>query len=156
MTESKRGRTTRTAPAEASTTAPTEGSTDVPAPSPPDATGNPTPPATPPATTPLTLTIRLPFFTATLSGPQRASAAAPPAPAPGARSPGGSLQKLAFYGGVATMGALGAIDWPVAFAVAAGTWVAQHTPPTVGAVPRRRAGVPEPTGREPVPAPAGV
>jgi hypothetical protein len=154
MTESKRGRTTRTAPAEASTTAPTEGSTDVPAPSPPDATGNPTPPATPPATTPLTLTIRLPFFTATLSGPQRASAAAPPAP--GARSPGGSLQKLAFYGGVATMGALGAIDWPVAFAVAAGTWVAQHTPPTVGAVPRRRAGVPEPTGREPVPAPAGV
>ena len=154
MTESKRGRTTRTAPTEASTTAPTEGSTDVPAPSPPDATGNPTPPATPPATTPLTLTIRLPFFTATLSGPQRASAAAPPAP--GAGSPGGSLQKLAFYGGVATMGALGAIDWPVAFAVAAGTWVAQHTPPAVGSVPRRRAGVPEPTGREPAPAPAGV
>jgi hypothetical protein len=154
MTESKRGRTTRTAPAEASTTAPTEVSTDVPAPSHPDATGNPTPPATPPATTPLTLTIRLPFFTATLSGPQRASAAAPPAP--GARSPGGSLQKLAFYGGVATMGALGAIDWPVAFAVAAGTWVAQHTPPAVGSVPRRRAGVPEPTEREPAPAPAGV
>jgi hypothetical protein len=130
MTESKRGRTARTAPTEAPTTAPTEGSTTIPATSPPEETGKPTPPTTAPAT-PLTLTLRLPFVTATLSGPQRASAAA--SPVPGARSPGGTLEKLAFYGGVVTMGALGAIDWPVALAVAAGTWVAQHTPPAVGA-----------------------
>jgi hypothetical protein len=81
-------------------------------------------------------------------------------PVPGPRSPGGTLEKLAFYGGVATMGALGAIEWPVALVVAAGTWVAQHTPPVGGAgrgaVPRARVGAPEPTGGEPARTPAGV
>jgi hypothetical protein len=91
--------------------------------------------AAPAARTPMTLTIRLPFFSATFSGP----GSAPPAGAPltpvvpvVGRDPGGTLEKMAFYGGVAAAGALGALEWPVAAAVAAGTWVAQHTPPPAG------------------------
>jgi hypothetical protein len=90
----------------------------------------------PGARTPMTLTIRLPFFTATFSGPGSAPPAgaplAPVVPAPGRSDPGGMLEKMAFYGGIAAAGALGALEWPVAAAVAAGTWVAQHTPPPAG------------------------
>jgi hypothetical protein len=143
MTESRRGRTTTAGRAAASTT--DQSSEPVGAPEVP-----PSPGTDPRATTPLTLTLRLPFLTATLTGPQPGTAA--PGPATARRSAGGTLEKLAFYGGVATMGALGALDWPVAVAVAAGTWVAQHTPPVAGtargAGPREPVGTPEPAGRE--------
>lgn len=82
---------------------------------------------------PLALSIHVPFLTITL-GPQ---------PSPAARAAGrggGTMERLAFYGGVATMGALGVLDWPVAAAIAAGTWVAQHTlpgrPPPAGTAAR--------------------
>jgi hypothetical protein len=111
--------------------------------------------------TPLTLTVHLPFLTATLTGPRPVTAAPAPAPPAAAeRSPGGTLEKLAFYGGVATMGALGALEWPVAFAVAAGTWVAQHTPPVAGAARRAgsrgSSGTPRPAERELTGTTAGV
>ena len=84
---------------------------------------------------PLTFTIRLPFLVATLQrGPAFPAAATAPAAAAGvptARDPVGTMEKLAFYGGVAGAGAAGVLEWPVAVAVAAGTWVAQHTPPAV-------------------------
>jgi hypothetical protein len=133
----------RTEPAETSVlTAPTaevERAVDVAA---RDADGQ----TAPAARTPLTLTIRLPFLTATLTGPGAATAvpatgvpaAAAPAPAPAPGGAGGTLEKLAFYGGVAAMGAFGALEWPVAAAVAAGTWVAQHTPPAAGMLRRPR------------------
>lgn len=108
---------------------------------------------TPPsARTPLTLTIQLPFFTATLTGPQPASKAPAPPPAAAARPDTGALlEKMAFYGGVAAAGAVGAIEWPVALAVAAGTWIAQHTPAATGAlpIPRPPARTREPAQREP-------
>jgi hypothetical protein len=168
MTGSKRGRTATSGRTPSPTTGePLEpaNSSDVPrateverstATAGPDATA----PDGPRAGTPLSLTIRLPFLTATLTGPQRATAApalASSAAAP--RSAGATLEKLAFYGGVATMGALGALDWPVAFAVAAGTWVAQHTPPVARTVrslaPREPAGTSERAAREPAPAAGG-
>jgi hypothetical protein len=95
---------------------------------------------------PRTLSIHLPLVTVTF-GPQPAVPvpaqmafpvpAQPAAPAPGS---GATLERLAFYGGVAAAGALGALEWPVAVAVAAGTWVAQHTLPA----PRRPADSPPP------------
>jgi hypothetical protein len=83
---------------------------------------------TPPARRagPLGFTIRVPFLTITL-GPQPLPPAAPVVEQAGYG--GGTLERLAFYGGVVTMGALGVLDWPVAAAIAAGTWVAQHTLP---------------------------
>lgn len=88
--------------------------------------------AAPQVVAPRGLTLRLPFLTVTL-GPQ------PPAPA-AAGTPGtrGRLEKAAFYGGVATLGIVGVLDWPVAAAVAAGTWVAQHTLPRPRQDPPRR------------------
>jgi hypothetical protein len=96
---------------------------------------------TPQVSMPRTLSIHLPLVTVTF-GPQPvapvpAQPAAPvPAqpPAPSAGN-GATLERLAFYGGVAAAGALGALEWPVAIAVATGTWVAQHTLPA----PRRPA-----------------
>lgn len=85
-------------------------------------------PGTPPAPRPgpLGLSIHVPFLTITL-GPQASPGV--PAVAKDAGRGGGTVERLAFYGGVATMGALGVLDWPVAAAIAAGTWVAQHTLP---------------------------
>lgn len=100
------------------------------------ATTTETPPAgaaaAPQVVAPRGLTLRLPFLTVTL-GPQ------PPVPA-AAGTPGtrGRLEKVAFYGGVATLGIVGVLDWPVAAAVAAGTWVAQHTLPRPRQDPPRR------------------
>ena len=101
----------------------------------PAATSTPPAPAAgvaPAAGTPRTLSIRMPLVTITF-GPQPAAPVPVPAQptASGARS--ATLERLAFYGGVAAAGAVGALEWPVAVAVAAGTWVAQHTLPA----PRR-------------------
>lgn len=41
--------------------------------------------------------------------------------------PGGTAGTVIWWGGLATVAALGIVDWPVAALVAAGTWVAdQH------------------------------
>jgi hypothetical protein len=116
--------TTTTRDAAASTTRPARRPTPPPTPE--------APIAAPAAGAPRTLSIRLPLVTVTF-GPQPAAPAPVPAPraTPGPR--GATLERLAFYGGVAAAGAVGAIEWPVAVAVAAGTWVAQHTLPA----PRR-------------------
>ena len=37
-------------------------------------------------------------------------------------------QPVVYYAGVATLAAVGAIEWPVAGVVAAGVWVARHHP----------------------------
>jgi hypothetical protein len=105
--------------------------------------------AAPQVQTPRTVTVRLPLVTITI-GPLPT----PPAPAGPASAPapdGGSLQKVVFYGGIAAAGAMGALEWPVALAVAAGTWVAQHTAPAAGRITGRSAPRPmapgEPAGR---------
>jgi hypothetical protein len=103
------------------------------------ATATPPAPSTgtaPAAGTPRTLSIRLPLVTITF-GPQPGAPTPAPVPAPPAASAarGATLERLAFYGGVAAAGVVGALEWPVAVAVAAGTWVAQHTLPA----PRRPA-----------------
>ena len=165
MTESKRGRTTTPEPRTATGTEAT--------PVAPSSAVAPSADVTPreepeqvrsdkagPPMLPRTLSVRLPFVTVTLSGPQPAEppAAVVPAREVGAR-PGSTLEKLVFYGGVATMGAIGALEWPVAAAVAAGTWVAQHTAPIVRTTPEP-APSPQPsdteqqTSREPVAAAA--
>jgi len=86
----------------------------------------------------------MPFLTVTI-GPQPA-----PPVAPGGPGPVGTLEKAAFYGGVAALGALGVLEWPVAAAVAAGTWVAQHTRPGLRAPADRT-----PADRTPAPAADG-
>jgi hypothetical protein len=119
------------------------------------------PPAPAPAPAPRTVTVRLPLVTITVGplpaspAPAGAAAGAPPAPA----RDGGTVQKVVFYGGIAAAGALGALEWPVALAVAAGTWVAQHTPPIAGRTAVRPAARPtaqgEPAGRSADPDAAG-
>jgi hypothetical protein len=141
MTESKRGRTATPKPGtatemEATPVAPSSAvapSTDVTPREEPEQVRSDK--AGPPML-PRTLRVRLPFVTVTLSGPQTTE---PPAAVVPARDvgplPGGTLEKVVFYGGVATMGAIGALEWPVVAAVAAGTWVAQHTAPIVRTTP---------------------
>ncbi|MBX6389542.1 MAG: hypothetical protein IRZ08_11185 [Frankia sp.] len=46
-----------------------------------------------------------------------------------------SPRKTAYYLGLGALAALELVEWPVAAAVAAGTWVAQHTRPEATAVP---------------------
>ncbi|MGY1642223.1 hypothetical protein ACI782_14030 [Geodermatophilus sp. SYSU D00703] len=112
---------------------------------------------------PRTITVRLPLVTITIGpqpgGPATASATPAPTAASAPTQPGGTLQKAVFYGGVAAAGALGAIEWPVAVAVAAGTWVAQHTAPVAGRLTGRPAPRPmaqgEPAGPSPDPDAAG-
>ena len=117
MTDTTSGGTS-TRDAAASPTRPTRRPTSPPAPE--------APIPAPAAGVPRTLSIRLPLVTITF-GPQPTPPVPAPAPraAPGPR--GATLERLAFYGGVAAAGVVGAIEWPVA--VAAGTWVAQHTLP---------------------------
>lgn len=119
MTDTTSGGTS-TRDAAASPTRPTRRPTSPPAPE--------APIPAPAAGVPRTLSIRLPLVTITF-GPQPTPPVPAPAPraAPGPR--GATLERLAFYGGVAAAGVVGAIEWPVAVAVAAGTWVAQHTLP---------------------------
>jgi hypothetical protein len=46
---------------------------------------------------------------------------------PHLRMPGGTAGTVMWWGGLATVAALGIVDWPVAALIAAGTWVAdQH------------------------------
>jgi hypothetical protein len=113
--------------------------------------------AAPQVQAPRTITVRLPLVTITV-GPL------PPSPVPAGPTSaptqaGGTFQKVAFYGGIAAAGALGALEWPVAVAVAAGTWVAQHTAPVAGLVTGRPAPQPmaqgEPAGPSADPDAAG-
>jgi hypothetical protein len=113
--------------------------------------------AAPQVQVPRTITVRLPLVTITV-GPQPGA----PAPASATSAPpqaGGTFQKVAFYGGIAAAGALGALEWPVALAVATGTWVAQHTTPVAGLITGRPAPRPmaqgEPSGRSADPDAAG-
>ncbi|MCW2676189.1 MAG: hypothetical protein JWR70_1229 [Modestobacter sp.] len=104
-----------------------------------------------------TMTLRLPFMTLSVSRP-------PQDPAPGAGEPAhrgmpgtagaqagrpGSGEQLLFYAGVAALGAAGVLEWPVAAAIAAGTYIATKTRPTppaaTGATGHTRSGVAAPT-----------
>lgn len=40
--------------------------------------------------------------------------------------PGGTAGTVLWWGGLATVAALGIVDWPVAALVGAGTWVAEQ------------------------------
>ena len=42
------------------------------------------------------------------------------------RMPQGRAGQVVWWGGLATVAALGIVDWPVAALVAAGTWVAEQ------------------------------
>jgi len=150
MTESKRGRTTTPGPGPATGREPT--------PAKPSSAVAPSADVSPREEPEQVRSDKAgpPMLPRTLSGPQPAEppAAVVPARDVGAR-PGSTLEKLVFYGGVATMGAIGALEWPVAAAVAAGTWVAQHTAPIVRTTPEP-APSPQPseteqqTSREPI------
>ena len=89
--------------------------------------------AVPEETEPATVRLRLPFLTVSLSRPpvHPADSAAgpghPPATEAVSASSSFSLQRLMFYGGVAALGVAGAVDWPVAAAIAAGTYIATRT-----------------------------
>lgn len=72
------------------------------------------------------LTIRLPFLTVSLTRP-----AGPPTPQAAPRSTptvelpaSGRGPRLLFYTGVAALGVAGVVEWPVAAAIAAGTYIA--------------------------------
>jgi hypothetical protein len=94
-----------------------------------------------------TLTIRLPFLTVSLERPAEPSAKASPHAArssnrlgklPLPESVGG--QRLLFYTGVAALGVAGVVEWPIAAAIAAGTYIAAKSrsaasQPTLEAVP---------------------
>jgi hypothetical protein len=82
-----------------------------------------------------TMTLRLPFLTLSLTRPHQ-----PPAHGAGEqarrRRPGtaeaqvadrGSGERLLFYTGVAALGVAGVLEWPVAAAIAAGTYIAAKT-----------------------------
>jgi hypothetical protein len=45
---------------------------------------------------------------------------------PGLHMPSGTAGNVLWWGGLATVAALGVVDWPVAALVAAGTWVAEQ------------------------------
>lgn len=80
-----------------------------------------------------TLTVRLPLVTLSLSRPAGRPGAAPstasgrelPVPRPIPSS--GSGQRLLFYTGMAALGVAGIVEWPVAAAIAAGTYLAGRT-----------------------------
>ena len=124
------GTSRRTPSTKASKASPTGGQ-ERPDPAPADESSRP---GRPGATTttgtgqaePDTVVVRLPFLTVSLSRP-----AARPVDAPGSAAPAepGStgVQRLLFYGGVAALGVVGAVEWPVAAAIAAGTYVASRT-----------------------------
>jgi hypothetical protein len=84
-----------------------------------------------------TMSLRLPFMTLSLTRPchehahgageqahrGRTGTAGAPAAAVG------SGERLLFYAGLAALGAVGVIEWPVAAAIAAGTYIAAKTRP---------------------------
>jgi hypothetical protein len=94
-----------------------------------------------------TLTLRLPLITVSLARPAgnaprpvgtSTRPAAPPLRPATSPDPGsGGGQRLLFYAGVAALGVAGVVDWPVAAAIAAGTYIAAHsrstTQPPAGA-----------------------
>lgn len=47
-------------------------------------------------------------------------------PVPRIRMPSGTAGHVIWWGGLATVAAVGIVDWPVAALVAAGTWVAEQ------------------------------
>lgn len=87
-----------------------------------------------PAAAEQTLTIRLPFLTVSVARPAGhpatpASSVAPRStpvlelPVPGS----GSGPRLLYYAGVAALGVAGVVEWPVAAAIAAGTYIASRS-----------------------------
>lgn len=65
--------------------------------------------------------VHLPFLSVSVTRPAPGGAAS--------SSPSGAapqLPRLLFYGGVAALGVAGLVEWPVAAAIAAGTWVASR------------------------------
>jgi hypothetical protein len=81
-----------------------------------------------------TLTIRLPFLAVSLSRPVGPPAEptpeASPRSKPTAKLPvleSGGGRRLLFYTGVAAMGVAGVVEWPVAVAIAAGTYIASKS-----------------------------
>lgn len=50
----------------------------------------------------------------------------PALPHPSVTMPGGLAGNVIWLGGLATVAALGVVDWPVVALVAAGTWVAEQ------------------------------
>lgn len=127
------GTSRRSTSTKASKTPPTAGQ-ERPDPAPVEEASRPQhPAATTPRTAetePDTVVVRLPFLTVSLSRPaarpvEAAGGAAPAEPVPAAGSSG--VQRLLFYGGVAALGVVGAVEWPVAAAIAAGTYVASRT-----------------------------
>lgn len=85
-----------------------------------------------------TTTVRLPVFTVAVT-----RHAAPAASATGSGSgtcsagtPASRVGKLGFYGGIAALGALEVVEWPVAVAVGAGVYVLRRMRPAgPGAAP---------------------
>lgn len=76
-------------------------------------------------------TLRLPFMTATFTRtPARPATPAEPARPVAAVGPD-ERQRFAFYAGAAALGALEVVEWPVALLVAAGTYLAGRTKPSM-------------------------
>jgi len=129
------GTSRRTPSTKASKKPPTAGQ-DGPAPAPAEEPSPERTVATPPTRTaepepdPDTVVVKLPFLTVSLSRPAarpvEASGSAAPAEHVSAAGSSG-VQRLLFYGGVAALGVVGAVEWPVAAAIAAGTYVASRT-----------------------------
>jgi len=71
---------------------------------------------------PATATIRLPFVSVDVSLPQFAARLGAAQPRGAAPSRAG-VERLAFYGGAAVLGALGVLEWPVVLVAAGGTYV---------------------------------
>lgn len=38
-----------------------------------------------------------------------------------------SLDRIAYYAGIATLGAIGLIDWPIVAVIGAGHWLSAHS-----------------------------
>lgn len=81
-----------------------------------------------------TLTIRLPFLTVSVARPAGHPATTPSQGAPRSTPtielpvPGaGSAPRLLYYAGVAALGVAGVVEWPVAAAIAAGTYIASRS-----------------------------
>lgn len=95
-----------------------------------------------------TLTLRLPLVTLSLSRPAGAATRVPSPSGVGTATTeevaGG--QRLLFYAGIAALGAVGAVEWPVAAAIAAGTYLAAKS----------RSASASPDGPTPVAAPPAV
>ena len=101
-----------------------------------------------------TVTLKLPFVTLSVTRPRgepSGGAATSPRQTPGQQvttstdTSGG--QRLLFYTGVAALGVAGLIEWPVAAAIAAGTYIAARTrsapqQPAPRTPPGTRRGVP--------------